>query len=71
MSSRPLDPFLRSNVGGLLIYDVTHPAHPEYVGCNGQDGYTHDAQCVVYHGPDANYTGREVCATSYWSLHQK
>ena len=24
-------------------------------------GYTHDAQCVVYRGPDADYTGREVC----------
>ena len=58
MSSRSLDPFYF--VGGLLIYDVTHPAHPEYIGCNGQDGYTHDAQCVVYNGPDANYTGKEV-----------
>jgi hypothetical protein len=24
-------------------------------------GYTHDAQCVVYSGPDATYKGREVC----------
>ena len=51
--------------GGLLIYDVTHPAHPEYVACNGQDSYTHDAQCVIYTGPDANYCDREVCAAIY------
>ncbi|MGH7658758.1 MAG: choice-of-anchor B family protein, partial [Gemmatimonadales bacterium] len=24
-------------------------------------GYTHDAQCVVYHGPDERYTGRQIC----------
>ncbi|MDX1746555.1 MAG: choice-of-anchor B family protein, partial [Halobacteriales archaeon] len=24
-------------------------------------GYTHDAQCVTYRGPDADYQGREIC----------
>ena len=24
-------------------------------------GYTHDAQCVIYHGPDGRYTGHEIC----------
>lgn len=24
-------------------------------------GYTHDAQCVVYSGPDVKYRGREIC----------
>ncbi len=24
-------------------------------------GYTHDAQCVVYRGPDADYQGRQLC----------
>lgn len=26
-----------------------------------QDGYTHDAQCVIYRGPDSKYTGKEIC----------
>src|SRR5690606_25815898 len=24
-------------------------------------GYSHDAQCVVYRGPDQSYVGREIC----------
>jgi len=47
--------------GGLLVLDVSSPLNPTYAGCFGDDGYTHDAQCVVYHGPDTRYTGREVC----------
>lgn len=23
--------------------------------------YTHDAQCVIYHGPDKRYQGKEIC----------
>ena len=26
-----------------------------------QDGYTHDAQCIVYRGPDKKYFGRDIC----------
>src|SRR5690606_3537725 len=33
-------------------------------GCYSADGYTHDAQCVVYSGPDADYTGHELCFNS-------
>jgi choice-of-anchor B domain-containing protein len=47
--------------GGLLIMDVTDPLNPRYVTCFGGDGYVHDAQCVIYHGPDTRYTGRELC----------
>merc|ERR1712042_345823 len=25
------------------------------------DGYVHDAECVIYHGPDARYQGQEIC----------
>ncbi len=25
-----------------------------------RDGYTHDAQVVIYNGPDTDYTGREI-----------
>jgi len=40
---------------------VKNPLQPTYAGCFGTDGYTHDAQCVIYNGPDTNYRGREVC----------
>jgi choice-of-anchor B domain-containing protein len=47
--------------GGLHIVDIREPASPSYAGCFGNDGYTHDAQCVIYSGPDASYQGREIC----------
>ena len=27
----------------------------------GGSGYTHDAQCVIYNGPDHDYVGKEIC----------
>ncbi len=50
--------------GGLHLVDVTEPLNPTLVGCFGEDGYTHDVQCVVYHGPDAAYDGHEICFAS-------
>jgi choice-of-anchor B domain-containing protein len=47
--------------GGLYMLDINEPKNPKYVGCYDADGYTHDAQCVVYRGPDAKYQGREIC----------
>eukprot|EP00918_Siedleckia_nematoides_P062792 GHVU01136822.1.p1 GENE.GHVU01136822.1~~GHVU01136822.1.p1 ORF type:complete len:544 (+),score=42.24 GHVU01136822.1:109-1740(+) len=47
--------------GGLHAIDVKDPLNPTFVGCFADDGYTHDAQCVVYRGPDQKYYGREVC----------
>lgn len=35
--------------------------YPPLQGCAGQDGYVHDAQCVVYRGPDSRYEGRDIC----------
>lgn len=49
---------------GLHIVDVRNPATPVFAGCFSQDGATHDAQCVVYAGPDARYRGRELCFAS-------
>lgn len=53
---------------GLHIVDVRDPANPSFAGCHlntapisGNRGYVHDAQCVIYEGPDADYQGREVC----------
>ena len=48
--------------GGLYMVDVSSPQSPTYAGCFSGDGYTHDAQCVVYNGPDSAYSGREICA---------
>ena len=47
--------------GGLHIVNIQTPAEPEFEGCFSNDGYTHDAQCVIYDGPDSDYTGREIC----------
>ncbi len=33
--------------GGLHIVDVRDPANPTAAGGFSQDGYTHDAQCIV------------------------
>ncbi|HEY7194624.1 MAG TPA: choice-of-anchor B family protein [Gemmatimonadales bacterium] len=54
--------------GGLHMVDVRDPLHPKFAGCfsdpaTGRQGtgYSHDAQCVVYHGPSTKYQGREIC----------
>ena len=56
---------------GLHIVDIRIPSNPTYAGCfanrgtgNRNDGYTHDAQCVIYRGPDEKYQGREICIGS-------
>src|SRR5690606_7789874 len=50
-----------SCAGGLHMVDVRDPMSPTFAGCFAEDGYTHDAQCIVYDGPDEDYAGREVC----------
>ena len=47
--------------GGLHIVDIGNPTVPTAVGCFSGDGYTHDAQCVIYHGPDGEHAGKEIC----------
>lgn len=47
--------------GGLYMVNITNPASPTYAGCFSSDGYTHDAQCVNYAGPDSTYQGKEIC----------
>ncbi len=45
--------------GGLHAIDISNPAAPSVAGTN--DGpYTHDAQVVLYDGPDTDYAGKEV-----------
>ncbi|MGX7828669.1 choice-of-anchor B family protein [Actinokineospora sp. 24-640] len=50
--------------GGPHMVDIRTPKSPVYAGCVSQDGYTHDTQCVIYSGPDADYRGRELCFNS-------
>jgi choice-of-anchor B domain-containing protein len=47
--------------GGLHMVDVSDPVNPAFAGCFGGHGYTNDAQCVVYSGPDTDYSGHEIC----------
>ncbi len=50
--------------GGLHMVDIRTPLSPQFIGCFAEDGYTHDAQCVVYQGSDERYIGREICFNS-------
>jgi choice-of-anchor B domain-containing protein len=50
--------------GGLYMIDINDPLDPTFAGCFSEDGYTHDAQCVVYAGPDFSYLGHEICLGS-------
>ena len=57
--------------GGLHMINIHDPLHPTFAGCfadpstgRSRTGYTHDAQCVMYHGPDQDYQGHEICMGS-------
>ena len=57
--------------GGLHMVDIRDPKKPTFVGCfsdtgtgRAGTGYSHDAQCITYKGPDARYTGHEICVGS-------
>ncbi|MCH7891330.1 MAG: choice-of-anchor B family protein, partial [Gemmatimonadetes bacterium] len=54
--------------GGLHMIDIREPASPTFAGCfsdtstgRSGTGYSHDAQCVLYAGPDEQYRDREIC----------
>ena len=48
---------------GLHMIDITTPNNPLFAGCH-DTAEVHDAHCVSYVGPDADYAGAEVCANS-------
>ena len=57
--------------GGSHIVNINVPVNPAFAGCfahagtgRRDTGYSHDTQCVVYHGPDEDYRGREICIGS-------
>ncbi len=54
--------------GGLHMINVQQPTHPVFEGCfsdttsgNSGTGYSHDAMCIIYDGPDTDYVGKEIC----------
>lgn len=49
---------------GLHMIDVNDPTNPQFAGCDDSTGYVHDTQCVIYDGPDADHTGKEICFNS-------
>ena len=57
--------------GGLHMIDIRDPKNPTFAGCfadartgRSETGYSHDAQCVVYRGPDEEHVGKEICLGS-------
>ena len=56
--------------GGLHMIDIRDPVTPRFAGCYTDTaglvwaGRTHDAQCVVYSGPDRDFQGRQICFAS-------
>lgn len=55
----------RSCRGGLHMVDLSDPEQPQFAGCGPSNGYVHDAQCVIYKGPDAARVGREICFAAH------
>jgi choice-of-anchor B domain-containing protein len=50
--------------GNLHMVDITNPTNPTFAGCGPTNGTVHDAQCVVYTGPDTEHQGKQVCFNS-------
>lgn len=57
--------------GGFHMLNLRNPARPVFDGCfqdtatgRSLTGYSHDAQCVIYRGPDEEHRGKEICLGS-------
>lgn len=48
---------------GLHMMNIQTPNNPMFAGCH-DSATTHDTQCVVYRGPDAEHRDREICFSS-------
>ena len=49
-----------SNGGGPHIINIQTPASPFFVNEYNAQGYSHDAQIVVYNGPDTDHLGKQI-----------
>ncbi|KAF2473621.1 uncharacterized protein BDR25DRAFT_216857 [Lindgomyces ingoldianus] len=50
-----------SCASGIIFIDISDPSNPTSPGCASADGYVHDAQCLIYKGPDTQFEGHEIC----------
>ncbi|KAI0377089.1 hypothetical protein F5Y04DRAFT_191057 [Hypomontagnella monticulosa] len=46
---------------GLIFIDLSDMSNLTSPGCAAGDGYVHDAQCLIYRGPDSKYVGEDIC----------
>ena len=46
--------------GGPHFINIANPLNPTPAGGYSDSGYTHDAQVIIYDGPDADYQGQEI-----------
>tara|TARA_R100001369_G_scaffold67014_2_gene94517 strand:- start:696 stop:2132 length:1437 start_codon:yes stop_codon:yes gene_type:complete len=46
--------------GGPHFINIQDPLNPIGEGGYAMDSYSHDAQVVIYSGPDSDYTGKEI-----------
>ena len=46
---------------GMQLVDLSAPLSPRFGACYLDVGYVHDAQCVVYSGPDVEHQGAVMC----------
>ena len=49
-----------NNGGGPHIINIQNPISPTFVSEFNAEGYTHDAQIVLYDGPDTEHLGKEI-----------
>jgi len=54
--------------GGLHMINIQEPLNPLFEGCfqdpntgSAGTGYSHDAMCINYDGPDTEHAGKEIC----------
>ncbi len=50
----------RTFSGGPHFVDINDPNNPVAAGGFSGGGYSHDAQVIIYNGPDSDYTGKEI-----------
>jgi len=46
--------------GGPIFINIQDPQNPINEGGYAGDGYTHDAQVIIYDGPDTEHVGKEI-----------
>ena len=46
--------------GGIHVVDISNPKNPVFISGFADEGYSHDAQVVIYNGPDIDYKGKEI-----------